>query len=158
MTESEFLDMFTPYGTIISHRLLYHPGDRVLNRGTGFVRFNTTAEAQAAMAALADTTVPGGDSPLHVRPAFRHIDLSTPRAVVYAYILYVANFSSMWNESVIFWMFNRWAPVAKVVIHRNGELRFAFVTVWQYRNATKLIRMMNGRYFEGRQLKVSFKK
>lgn len=158
MTESQLLDLFKPYGTIISHRLLYHPADRVLSRGIGFVRFNTTAEARAAAIQLADTVLPGADRRLHVRPAHHRHALGVRRAVEYAYVLYVANFSCMWTESVIYWVFSRWAPIAKVVVHRTGAYRCAFVTVWQYQNAIKLIRTMNGRCFEGRQLRVSFKK
>lgn len=67
MTQQELELIFTPYGRIITSRILSdneagknYTGTNSSNKGVGFVRFDQRQEAERAIAALHNTTPDGG--------------------------------------------------------------------------------------------------
>lgn len=67
VTEDKLRELFTPFGTIITNKLLTNPDGS--SRGAGFVRYATNSEALAAINAMAGKTLPESNGPLTVKLA-----------------------------------------------------------------------------------------
>jgi len=67
MSDDGLVNLFTPFGTIISSNILKDQSGR--NRGYAFVRYNKKSEADSAVSKLSGYTIPGSSSPLEVKAA-----------------------------------------------------------------------------------------
>lgn len=67
VTETKLRELFSPFGTIITNKLLTNPDGS--SRGAGFVRYSTNSEALAAISAMAGKTLPESNGPLTVKLA-----------------------------------------------------------------------------------------
>jgi len=68
ISKPELDAIFSSYGKIIDSKIL-HDHRTGVSRGVGFVRYNSKAEAEASIAALNGTTLPGMNQPLFVKMA-----------------------------------------------------------------------------------------
>ncbi|KAL1456318.1 hypothetical protein WDU94_001058 [Cyamophila willieti] len=66
MSKEDLEKLFSPYGTIITSRLLV-PEIPLISKGVGFVRFNQHSEAAEALQALNGTIPPGATQPITVK-------------------------------------------------------------------------------------------
>lgn len=71
ITEEKLLEIFSPFGEIVQQKVVLDPGTKC-PKGSGFVRFATKAQADAAIAALHGTTPYGLTQSLNVRVAEEH--------------------------------------------------------------------------------------
>lgn len=154
MTEEAFFDLCNNYGTIVNYRLLYDKVDktRLLSRGVGFVRFNTSIEAQAAISGLNGIHLNGSVAPLCAKLAN-----SYNQQINNTYVLYICNFPEHWKSITIDKLFSEYATVLQVQVICRGNSRYGFVTVGGYAQALSAIHNLNGRIFSGHCLTVSFK-
>jgi len=67
VTEEKLMSLFSPFGSILSHKVLTNPDGT--SRGAGFVRFSLNTEATEAIAAMAGKTLPDSEGPLTVKLA-----------------------------------------------------------------------------------------
>lgn len=153
MTERSLFDLFTNYGSIVNYRLLYDKLDNhhLLSRGVGFVRYNTSIEAQAAIANLNGVRLNGSTMPLCVKLA------NSFNQEVNTYVLYICNFPCHWKSITVDKLFSDYASVFQVHIISRRHNRYGFVTVGGYTNALAAIHNLNGRIFNGHRLTVAFK-
>lgn len=62
LSEDTLLEVFQPFGTVLTHKLLSNPDGS--SRGAGFVRYATNSEALKAINAMAGKTLPNSEGPL----------------------------------------------------------------------------------------------
>lgn len=67
VSEENLRELFSPFGTIITNKLLTNPDGS--SRGAGFVRYATNSEALAAISSMAGKTLPESNGPLTVKLA-----------------------------------------------------------------------------------------
>jgi len=70
MSDDELVNLFTPYGNIITRNILKDQSGR--NRGIAFIRYSKKSEADFAISELAGYTIPGSTTPLDVKVAEDH--------------------------------------------------------------------------------------
>lgn len=67
LSQQELEQVFAPYGTIITSRILQNAGNDSQTKGVGFIRYDTRDEAKRAIQAINGTTPPGCTEPISVK-------------------------------------------------------------------------------------------
>jgi len=118
MTEQEIAAVFSPYGTIVQVVVIR---DRLshLHRGCAFVSFETSQQADAAVAALHGVyRCEGMQNPLQIAPANGRATNAQPRAAA-SNKLYVGGFSESCDQEALTKVFSRFGTVVDVSILRR---------------------------------------
>lgn len=67
MTQQDLELIFSPFGTIITSRILQNAGNDAQTKGVGFIRYDTRDEAKRAIQAMNGTTPKGCTEPISVK-------------------------------------------------------------------------------------------
>ena len=67
ISEPKLLELFSPFGEVVTHKLLTNPDGS--SKGVGFVRYSTNAEAERAIERMHGSNLPDSGTPLTVKLA-----------------------------------------------------------------------------------------
>ncbi|XP_051741339.1 ELAV-like protein 2 isoform X1 [Ctenopharyngodon idella] len=150
MTQMELDQLFSPYGRIITSRILV---DRItgVSKGVAFINFDLHTEAEEAIKGLNAQKPPGCTEPITVR-------LSGSSS----WCIFVYNLDSNADKRILWQLFEPFGAVIGVKLIRDSWSKkckgFGFVTMRNYEEALVAIASLNGYRLGKRVLQVSFKK
>ncbi|XP_065345362.1 ELAV-like protein 3 [Cloeon dipterum] len=163
-TTTQLEDIFSPYGKIITSRLLLD--SNLKPRGVGFVRFNVKQEASAAVNALNGVILEPSGGPLMVKFAkgntrihFDDVEPIMPTNQV-KNVVYVTNLDNSVKESNLMELFGQFGEVYDISIIKNswtGRKNYAFVTLPSFASAQAAINQLNGKVLGTRRIHVAFR-
>jgi polyadenylate-binding protein len=169
MSEEDFEKMFAVHGTVMSRKLMVEENADGVNKGFGFVSFETADQAAAAVEALHDTEA-GDGKKLYVQRAQKraerlaalrqsYLEKKAENQTRYKGVnLYVKNLDDTISDDQIRKAFEEFGTItsAKVMRDANGASKgFGFVCFNSADEATKAVTEMNGKILEKKPLYVA---
>jgi polyadenylate-binding protein len=166
LSEDKFKEMFSKYGKIQSAKLALDKDKKY--RGFGFVDYETSDQAKAAIAALNDTKM--GDKQLYVAPFQKKKDRERSLRAIWeqrkaervskyqGVNLYIKYLSDNIDDARLIQEFKKFGSIqsAKVMMDDHGKSKgFGFVCFSTPEEANKALIEMNGRMLEGKPLYVT---
>lgn len=171
MDEAAFEAMFSEFGTVMSRKLMFDDSEETegVNKGFGFVSFETAEQAAAAVEALHDKDL-GDGKKLYVQRAQKraerlaalrqsYLEKKAENQTRYKGVnLYVKNLDDTISDDTLREAFTEFGTItsAKIMRDSNGASKgFGFVCFNSADEATKAVTEMNGKILEKKPLYVA---
>jgi len=167
--DAKLYEIFKPYGNITSHTVALND-DSTKSKGFGFVAFETNSEAEAAVAALNETELPGSNGKaLFVGRAQKKNERQAELKKKYEAIkmervsrthgvnLYIKNLDDTIDDHHLREEFSKFGNItsAKVMLEDGRSRGFGFVCFNMPDEATRAVTEMNGRILGSKPLYVA---
>eukprot|EP00729_Bicosta_minor_P005760 gene5760-14972_t len=169
MDEEGFEKMFGEFGTVMSRKLMFDEEKEGVNKGFGFVSFETAEQAADAVTALHDKEVQDGKK-LYVQRAQKraerlaalrqsYLEKKAENQTRYKGVnLYVKNLDDSITDDMLREAFTEFGTITSAKIMRDSNQAskgFGFVCFNSADEATKAVTEMNGKILEKKPLYVA---